>query len=499
VKSKGWLGWPACAAILVAGSLVRLPQLGHALTGDHAFRQTQTAFAIREYAAHGVSLLHSPLPVFGRADDLPLEFPLFQAMARQLMHFGFDDSTAGRLAGLIAFQATGLLWWVLLRRWHGPALAVTTLVMFEILPFGLHWGAASLIDFLSVALGLLMVVGFDLWLSGTAARRWPALLLCAIGGAGVFLVKLTTVPAGCALLVLSAVLALESVGWSRLWRRAFAGLVAGPALGLVLLLMWTRHSDRIKTRTVVTDFMASENQWARNFGGSRLSGVGWQLIAARTAGEIAGLGCLALVVGVLLGLVRASSRTRILTGGIVLSAAAPVLVFFNLYAIHSYYLIAVYPALTALGALGLVRLCELAPARTALYLLAPAALCLAWLVTAALSPLGRHDVRDLLDETSAPHEVGALTSVTPDDARIVTVGCDWDSQYLYLAHREGLMLRDLPPREIAAIWSEDDVSDYDFVLRCDADEPLEDYFPTGTTWTGTARPEVFALHRATGR
>jgi hypothetical protein len=182
-----------------------------------------------------------------------------------------------------------------------------------------------------------------------------------------------------------------------------------------------------------------------------------------------------------------------------LSGAATVLVFFNLYAIHSYYLIAVYPSLAALGALGVVRLWELRPADRPIHALGPAVLVLFWLLSTHMSPLGRHDVDDLLHETRMPQEVEALSSATPSNAKIVTIGCGWNSQYFYLAHRTGLMLTQINGPGVAEliedIWREDDIKDYTYILRCDPADPIGPYLPAGTTWVATNRPEVFALRR----
>jgi len=77
--------WHLLGALLALGTIIRIPQLQHSLNGFHGFRQTQTAFLIRKYAADGIDLLSSPLPVFGRNSDVPLEFPLFQGLGALLV------------------------------------------------------------------------------------------------------------------------------------------------------------------------------------------------------------------------------------------------------------------------------------------------------------------------------------------------------------------------------------------------------------------------------
>ena len=187
--------WAWCLLVAIVGTAIRLPQTRHPLSGDYAFRLTQTAFPVREYAEHGIQLFKVPLPVFGNADNVPFEFPLFQVLARELMHLGISDGTATRLMGLLSFQAAAVLWWTLLRRWHSTRLAFLTLALAELLPFGLHWGATALIDFFSVALGLALVLCVDTWLREPERLRLVTLGLAVVSAWLLFLVKVTTVPA----------------------------------------------------------------------------------------------------------------------------------------------------------------------------------------------------------------------------------------------------------------------------------------------------------------
>ena len=487
----------ACLLLVIAGVIVRIPQLSHPLAGDHAFRQTQTAFGIREYAAHGINLLQSPLPVFGGATDVPMEFPLFQAIGRVIMLLGIDDALAGRLAALISFQAAAVLWWNVQRRWRGATWATMTLVLVEFLPFGLHWGAACLIDFFSVACGLCMVLGFDVWLRDRTRLRWFALAGCAVGAWLLFLVKVTTVPAMGILLLLSAALAARELGTRAVWRRTLAGLIAGPLPGLVALLLWTRHADIIKDHAAATRFLTSANLREWNMGGSRLWTYAWGLIDGRVSEEISGPALVALVLGVALGALFSGARTRLLVLGLCVAALAPVLIFFNLFAVHSYYLIAIYPILASLCALGPTILWERSRQRTGVRVVSAALIALLLAGTAA-TPLGRSDVQDLATGTSPPRLALDLRKVTPPDAKIVTVGCDWDPQTFYFAHRAGLMVRALDRRSVRAIWRQNDVRRYTYLARCDDHASIADFLPRGARWIPTSVNEVYRLYPPPG-
>lgn len=198
-----WPGWPAW--LIVAGTLIRIPQLWHGLNEQHSFRQTQTAYVALEFARHGINPLRTPLPVFGPHADVPMDFPLVQALAAVLIRLGATADWAVRTVGLVGFQAAAILLAVLVSRWHGRAAMLVVLALFEFSPFGLAWGAAALIEFPAVALALGMVVGLDSWFrTGSHVG-----LLTGVGSGWLaFLVKATTPPPG----VCSY--------WSRLQRRS---------------------------------------------------------------------------------------------------------------------------------------------------------------------------------------------------------------------------------------------------------------------------------------
>lgn len=484
--------WWLALFVVAVGSLIRVPQLSHPLAGDGGFRQTQTAFAIREFAANGVHVMHTPLPVFGSADEVPMEFPLFQAVASQVVHLGASDGAAGRVVALLAFQAAMVLWWVLIRRWRDATLATMSLVLMEFLPFGLKWGAACLIDFSSLAAGLVMVLGFDVWVRSGGRLSWSGLLMCVVGAWAVFLVKVTTVPAAGVLLLLSVVLASTDLGWAAVRKRAVIGLASGPLTALAAVLLWTRHADQIKARAVATAFLTSDHLTYYNLGHSRFS-QRWLVIGERVSNDIAGFAFLVLAIGVVLGILAGGARTRVVTLGILASALAPILIFFHLYTTHSYYLIAIYPALATLCAIGVVVLWDVAPRRHPVFALPPLLLVGLLVGTTYASPLSRRDLGDFAHGTAPPAQAEDLRAVAPAGSRVVTVGCDWDPQLLYFAHRTGLMFRDLSRAEVLAIWSENDIHDYRFVVRCDPGTPIADYLPAGVTWRATSRPEIYEL------
>jgi hypothetical protein len=386
-----------------------------------------------------------------------------------------------------------VLWWLILRRWRGPGLATTTLLMMEALPFGLHWGAACMIDFFSVALGLAAVLGLDVCLRSTTRARWVVGAATAVALWLLFMVKVTSVPATGVLALVSLGLAIRDLGWRALWRRVAWLTVVGPGVALIALTIWTHHADRIKDKYAATQFLTSRNLQQWNFGGTRTDAHSWTSILNWTSGSIAGPAAATLAVGLVLGLVLGDVRTRTVTLGLAASILVPILIFFNLFVVHSYYQMAIYPFVVALGAVGVVVMWEQLTRKSVLLTVVPLAVVVGWFASTSASAVGKNDVRQFADGWPVPAQVAEVAAITPPDAELVTAGCDWDPQYFYFTHRSGLMVRTGTREQVDRIWAQNDLSRYAYLLRCDPAAQIADYLPVGAVVTTTAAPDVFRV------
>ncbi len=489
--------WLLAGVVIGLGTLARLPQLAHSLNGSHSFRQSQTALVARNYAERGIDLLHTPLTVFGKNSDVPMEFPLVQAVAALFVRLGLDADMAMRLVGLIAFQASALMLFALLRRWHGPRIAVIAVVVLEFAPFTMLWAAASLIEFAAVALALAMVLSLDRWFTG---GRWWWLAVGVTGAWLAFLVKPTTTPPYALLLAGSGVAVLIQQGWRRSWGRVVLGGAAAILPGLALAAAWTSYADRIKSANPMTVFLTSSALENWNFGtvAQRSEVANYAVIMDRIADGIAGRYALSLFAGaaaILLGLGLVDRVRRIAWAG---AAALGPLLFFNLYLVHSYYLCAVVPAIAALAALGLDGVARVAqrigvapgPRRQAAVAAAATALVLA---STAVSPLGRKDLQEWRTDTPAPAGAAILTAHTEPGSKVILIGCDWNPQLPFLAHRDAVMF---------APWLSDgrqywdiatDAGDYGWLYACHDGDPLP-YLPPGATATPSGRPGLWQVN-----
>jgi hypothetical protein len=469
------------ARLIAVGTLIRIPQLWHGLNEMHAFRQTQTTFVALEYARRGINPLHTPLPVFGPNSDVPMEFPLVQAMAAVLIRMGVGADSAMRIIGLAGFQAAAILLAVLVFRWHSQLAAIMVVALFEFSPFALAWGGAALIDFPAAAFSLGMVVGLDSWFRTSSHVGLP---LGVLSGWLAFLVKATTPPAWCVLVAVSALTAYMS---TRSWGRIATGFLAGPAVGTAIGVAWIRYGDSVKARNPLTQFLISGTMHNWNFGtlDQRLDQHAYVPALLRVSSEIAGPLALGLALAVFGIIVAPTKIERIRRGGWLATAACAPMLFFNLYKVHNYYLIGIFPAIIAAVGIGIVAVAQRIRVKDSVVAA----------VGTAVVVLGSAVPQDIAQWATSPipNPGGErIRSATRPDDLIITVGCDWDPTTLYFADRRGLMLRN----NKLDVWNRENIGDYHYLFSCNPAENVNEYLPAGYDVMPTSTPDVWRLVRA---
>ncbi|MHA7653218.1 ArnT family glycosyltransferase [Mycobacterium sp. ML4] len=480
---------PWVTGLILIGTLIRIPQLSHRLNEMHEFRQTQTTYVALEFARRGIDLMHTPLPVFGPNADVPMEFPLAQGAAALLIRLGLGPDSAMRIVGFVGFQASAILLALLVYRWHGKLTTIVALALFELSPYGLAWGAAALVDFPSVALSLGMVVGLDSWFR---SRSGTGLILGSISAWLAFLVKTTTPPAWLVLVLVSAASAYVT---NRSWRRVVVGLAAGPVPGVALGLAWARHADAIKIHNPVAQYLTSAQLADWNFGSlhQRLDPISYTPALARIGLEIAGPFFAGLVF-VMLGINWAPTKLeRFRRAGWLATTLFGPLLLLNLYFTHSYYLIAVYPAVVAAVGIGIVAVAQRARSKTEVFAAAASVLVVIGSAVPIYNPLqwAMAPTPDL--------DAQRVKAATHPDDLIVVMGCDWDPTILYYADRRGLMLPDwlLPySSKVDQVWARVKISDYRYVFTCNPRLEIEKYLPSGYSVIPGPAPGLWKINRA---
>ena len=486
----GRVAWIAMGALLLLGVVLRIPQLGHALTDAAANRQAQFGFAVRGLAEQGV---FDWLPVFGSHDTVPTDLPVASSIASLLVPLGLDPSAAARLIGLLGFTATGALLGVLVLRWHGRIAAIVAVGLFELLPFGLHWGAAALPTSLGVALALLMAFGLDAWVGRGA--RW-GLVVGGLGGLLGIAIAPTAAPVYLLLVAGSSIAAIRASGWAAArWRVILAAV--GPVLGAIGAVAWTVSADAQKAGDPLTEFLTSGELRRATFGtvAERLDAASYATVFSRIAGEIAGPGLIALLVAVLAVVLWRDARQQLrLASWLAVGILSP-LIFFGLAVHEPAFLLGAYPALVAAIGVGGVWLIRSLPVTASRGLALAVVAAVALFAVTSVSAPGRADVAALRSGTPVSAISSLLLDQTKPGDKIVIIGCDWDPSCLYEAHRTGLMLRGANAGDV---WKVDHIGDYSFLFSCDSALRPSDYLPAGTVASPLPSGGFFALRAAVG-
>jgi hypothetical protein len=163
-----------------------------------------------------------------------------------------------------------------------------------------------------------------------------------------------------------------ALGWRvrRAWEASRGGgeqplasfLIAGALAGVpfVASLLWTRWADAIKAAQPATVALTSSALTTWNYGtwGQRATWDSWGEILGRIVSTVLPV---AFAVTPLLAIPffrGADRRLRLVVLTALMGLILPIAVFFNLYWVHDYYLIATTPALAVLGACGIAWLLD---------------------------------------------------------------------------------------------------------------------------------------------
>ena len=430
-----------CAALAVIG-LTRLPGLGDPLLDWHSFRQTQTALTAQWFARDGVSLPAYPLPVLGRPWSAPMEFPTYQLAVASLHVGGMPLDLAARGFAFVTFLcACGLLAWLLLRR-GCPVYVVAMAGLFAWLsPFALVWSRAALIEFTAVLLGL-AYIAFALVIAerGFSAPRLAGLLLT---GAAAALTKITSFTVFWPVVLLLAAHRLwldRSAGADRALVRRLAGWSLALGVPLLAAVAWTHAADAVKARSPHTAWLMSHAMNSWNFGALslRFDADAWFDVGERIHRFVLPWLWPFALAG-LPGLFRLPARPALVALGLCGGALATVLVFFNLYRVHDYYLCAVALPVWLCAAAGLNALARRLPGpsvRLAVGLAVAAFLALA----SYNSSYVRNSYRDHSADEVFRFAAAVRARVGPEE-ELVIFGDDWNPRLPYYAERRALMVK----------------------------------------------------------
>jgi hypothetical protein len=342
-----------CILNLVLSILPRLPFMDHISSW---WRSSHTLISALWFQKEGINLFNYQTPVYGPPWQVPLEFPLYQAICTVVSNLTSIDLTlSARLTSLAIFYLSALLLMLLCVEFiDSKPLCLIILTVYLWLPFNIRYSTEILPDYFSVVLALSYLYWIYQWLK--SPRNILFFVLAVLSGCLGAMVKITTMPIVMIPAVLMTLNAMRNWGFSagdlssskKLWVQIkshkwtlllLAGIVVLPVLSAVL---WVRYEDSVKQANLYTEWLTSANSsdWWYGTWAQKLSYTEWMgkftnmknffLFGPIVLFPILGILCL----------YKLPLKSRFVFGSAIITTLLTIFIFFNLY-FHEYYYIAV--------------------------------------------------------------------------------------------------------------------------------------------------------------
>jgi 4-amino-4-deoxy-L-arabinose transferase-like glycosyltransferase len=334
-------------AVAAIGLALRIPMLFGSIAVHHGWRQSQTAWTIRQYARYPVDLLRPEVPIFGFRSVVVYEFPLYQFVASLLARGGASVVLAGRIINLLSFVVVTCLTFLVARRIIGKDGALVAASILWLSPFSVYWSTSVMIEYFVLVFVLLLVWSLFKWRENDQLR-WLAIGVgCSVASGTI---KLTTLVVWMPVCV--AVIVFSKLSWAK---RVF-GVASVAVAGLGSGVAWTMWADHVKTRQVLVSPLSSEGLMAQNR--QVLANFSYAKVLARPIWSISGqqLGLIGLIAlgGAFVALVQRNIpvKDRLVMAALLGMPLLAVVVFPIQYGEHDYYSAAVSPAVALAAAFG---------------------------------------------------------------------------------------------------------------------------------------------------
>ncbi len=446
--------------VVVAISLIiRLINIDVPLLESSGFRQTQTAFTVQTFIFEGISLWNYSTPVLGYPYKVPFEFPVFQFTA-YLLHswIGGNLDLALRFTNIAYFYVSAYVLYLICKKIITDKTAVLSIVAVYLMsPYSIFWSRTAMIDFCSVAFGMAYLLMVIEWIYSRSNKLY--ILTLAIGAVA-YLSKATSMLPMVVFLVTYIWFSIcKSIGISfNSGLQEFQKLIQHIKLEwsfylkLVILLivpisigyMWVVHSDAVKTVSG-QEWLTSRELKDWNYGtiAQKLSPTNWGVIGGRIAVHILPWTNVFFLISIIFTSkwLRPVEREISIISGI--AAFSTVLIFFNLYYIHEYYMMAIIPFISIVVGVNIKHIFS------SLYKKRHISLIVFLVVISGVSYLKTPDYFDIIkDKSILSYENSAIVqlgqyvkTITKYNENIIITDYDWSSEILYYCERKGLMLR----------------------------------------------------------
>ncbi|NLH50105.1 MAG: hypothetical protein GX444_16120 [Myxococcales bacterium] len=412
----------AFAALLILAALARLYHLNAPLADRQSWNQVSAATVIRHFVEDGIDPWRTQWDVLIGDRTGPRieqqEAPLYHVAVALLAKIWGHAEATGRLLNIAASLLTALFLFRLARREADGAAAWFAAAIFLFAPFGWFFSRTVMSDVWMLAMIVLGLERFALWLEDSRGRHLcEAALATLLAG----LLKPFALHIGLAMLLLQ----LARRGWRSLldWR-----LVAFAVVTVAVPVAWVVYAARVGS---LGDVVTTDESWltATRLWGKwslLLSGGFWNRLQGRIFDQLATPLATALALVALLG--GESRRQLRLAGAWLVAVLAYLLVVRDGNYMHDYYQLPFLPLIALTAGIGLGWLAKRAhPAWIALLLAGFLVWSALYVRTAFYLDWSSVRAGELVKSLSRPEDL--IVSFDPGVTR--------KNQLIYAAHRRG--------------------------------------------------------------
>lgn len=452
--------------VVVFSLVIRVPGL---YDTSYQWRPLHTEITAYWFVQEGIHLTNYQTPLFGPPWQIPIEFPLFQALAALVFKTGLGSfDFACRLTALLCFYFSAFFLYCLCRKiFSDNTTTFLTLSLYLWLPFNIYYSTEPLIDYLALAFALAYLYFILKWLD-TPATFWKALLATICGSLGV-LVKPTTMPVVAIPIIVFVGRDIWAVYTKKLQpsfhgrnilrtlstqRFYWLALIMMAVLPVLLGVLWTRHTDLIKSNSLFTEWHTSKAMAGWYFGtwALRLNQNVWINHISETQRLLLpyGLSIIAVLgVFVAAGIFRIPaerSEIRFFILSILASLVVVLAIFLSLYQ-QQYYFISLSASMAIVGGYSLSRFWQLSQKKGHVFVF----LFVTWgILFLALNARDYKTQREiaLLENRKLEKTIARAQRVqkhVPPNNWVVVVAYDWDPLYVFPLERKAMFVT---PREL---------------------------------------------------
>jgi 4-amino-4-deoxy-L-arabinose transferase-like glycosyltransferase len=450
--------------VILLSIVPRLISIDQNLLDIQPFRQTQTAITVWNYTQEGFNFFNYQTPIFGPPYQAPFELPVFQSFAFFFTKLGVNNiEVACRLANILFYALSALLLTAVVSKLIKNKL-ITFLSLFQycFIPFAICWSRNVTIEYCSLAFCLFYVFLFLKIREITGIRSYLLIAFTCIIGCFAYSIKLTTAFPFVLLIFILFVYDILKENIQIFKEKKFLKFIFSKTsfkyavivffvflVPFIMMYLWVRHSDILKMQSAFSYITTSSSLRDWNFGtwDDKTTISNWFTLFNRIG---FGIVPFTLLITAFLSFIKKELRSiQVKLMFLLLLVFTTIFIFFNLYFVHDYYLVAVLPFLSVCFALAfylsqnLIQSLGIFKNKYGSVIILLVIICFPFLHPKGMD-FSKEYTRFIWSKTTNsdyPQFVlgQEVQKQTKNKEKVIFTDYEWSSEMLYYSRRKGLM------------------------------------------------------------